>query len=130
MAHLPGSGLCRRASEARLSQFDSGDLPAAGRGRRYLDALDRIARAEKAGPRSRQPWDYRDLGYVRSRRTSDLATWHEMLLERLSGSEAEDRLDRLAWHPALGGSELTFVQARLAELRGDLKGARKLVPER
>ena len=38
----------------------------------------------------------------------------------------EDRLDRLAGHPALGGPELTFVQARLAQLRGDTDAARTL----
>jgi hypothetical protein len=42
-----------------------------------------------------------------------------MLLGRLAGSEAEDRLDRLAAHPGLGGPEHTFFQARLAQLRGD-----------
>lgn len=96
---------------------------------RYLDALDQVARAEAAKPRSRRPWEFPDAGYVRRSRTGDLAEWHGLLLERLAGSEAEDRLDRLASHPALAGPELTFLQARLARQRGDLDGARKLVQD-
>ena len=42
---------------------------------------------------------------------------------------AEDRLDRLVSHPALGGPELSFVRARLAQLRGDTAAARKLAQE-
>ena len=57
----------------------------------------------------------------------DLAEWHGLLLERLVGSEAEDRLDRLARHPALGGPELEFLQAQLAYQRGDVSSARGLV---
>jgi hypothetical protein len=96
---------------------------------RYLDALDQVARAEAARPKSRHPWDYRDADYIRRQRTSDLAEWHDLLLERLAGSEAEDRLDRLTRHPALGGPELTFLQARLALERGDRDAARALVQD-
>ena len=92
----------------------------------YLDTLDQIARTEAAKPASWPSYSYLDSGYRRSDRTRDLAEWHSLLLERLAGSEAEDRLDRLAGHPALGGPELTFVQARLAQLRGDTNAARTL----
>ena len=92
----------------------------------YLDALDQIACTETARPASRPSYSYPDSDYRRSDRTRDLAEWHSLLLERLAGSEAEDRLDRLAGHPALGGPELTFVQARLAQLRGDTDAARTL----
>jgi hypothetical protein len=92
----------------------------------YLGALDQIARTEATKPASRPSYSYPDPGYRRSERTRDLAEWHSLLLERLAGSEAEDRLDRLARHPALGGPELTFVQARLAQLRGDTDTARAL----
>ena len=92
----------------------------------YLDALDQIARTEAARPGFRPSYSYPDSGYRRRDRTRDLAEWHLLLLERLAGSEAEDRLDRLAGHPALGGPELTFVQARLAQLRGDTDAARTL----
>jgi hypothetical protein len=51
------------------------------------------------------------------------------LLDRLAGSEAEDRLDQLAGHPALAGPELTFLRAWLARQRGDLDGARSLVQD-
>ena len=92
----------------------------------YLDALDQIACTETARPASRPSYSYPDSDYRRSDRTRDLAEWHSMLLEHLAGSEAEDRLDRLAGHPALGGPELTFLQARLAQLRGDTDAARTL----
>ena len=95
----------------------------------YLDALDHIARAEAARPASRTSYSYPDPDYRRRDRTRHLAEWHSLLLERLAGSDAEDRLDRLAEHPALGGPELTFVQARLAELRGDTGAARTLAEE-
>jgi hypothetical protein len=93
----------------------------------YLDALDQIARTEAAKPTSRRSYSYPDSDHRRSDRTRDLAEWHSMLLEHLAGSEAEDRLDRLARHPALGGPELTFIQARLAQLRGNTDAARTLV---
>ena len=92
----------------------------------YLDALDQIARTEAAKPASRPSYSYLDSDYRRSDRARALAEWHSLLLERLAGSEAEDRLDRLAVHPALGGPELTFVQARLAQLHGDTDAARTL----
>ncbi len=92
----------------------------------YLDALDQIARTEAVRPASRPAYSYPDSDYRRTDRTRDLAEWHLLLLERLAGSEAEDRLDRLAGHPALGGPELTFLQARLAQIRGDTDTARAL----
>jgi hypothetical protein len=52
-----------------------------------------------------------------------------LLLEHLAGSQAENRLDRLVSHPALGGPELSFLRARLAQLRGDTTTARKLAQE-
>jgi hypothetical protein len=96
---------------------------------RYLHALDQVARAEAARSREKRSWEYRDPKYVRSKRTSDLAEWHDLLLDRLTGSEEEDRLNKLAAHPALGGPELTFLRAQLAHRQGDLSGARKLVQE-
>ena len=90
---------------------------------RYLDALDR--RARDAPATRNRVWQ--STGRDRERRTADLAEWHCLLLERLIGSEAEDRLDRLARHPALGGPELEFLQARLAHQRGDVSSARSLV---
>jgi len=93
---------------------------------RYLDGLDEIARTETVRPASWPSYSYPDSDYRRSDRTRDLAEWHSLLLERLAGSEAEDRLDHLAGHPALGGPELTFLQARLAQLRGDTDAARTL----
>jgi hypothetical protein len=94
---------------------------------RYLDALGEVARAE-AKAQSRRSWDHHESN-IRRQRASDLAEWHELLLDRLAGSEAEDRLDRLVRHPALGGPELTFLRAQLARQRGNLDGARKLAQD-
>lgn len=94
----------------------------------YLDALDQLARTE-AKPASRAAYGYQDPDYRRRNRTRDLAEWHSLLLEGLAGSEAEDRLDRLTTHPALGGPELAFIQAQLAQLRGDTSTARTLAQE-
>ncbi len=98
----------------------------------YLAALDQAARAEAAAPASPRiygSWGYGDTGYRRREQASNLAEWHGLLLERLAGSEAEDHLDRLVSHPALGGPEHTFLQARLARQRGDTAAARRHVPQ-
>ena len=68
-----------------------------------------------------------DSGYRPRERDGNLAEWHGLLLERLAGSDAEDNLDRIVSHPALGGPERTFLQARLARQRGETAAARKLV---
>src|SRR5438874_1076602 len=73
---------------------------------RYLGALDEIARTDAAGSASRRTWDYHDPAWARRERAGDLAEWHDLLLDRLDGSEAGDRLDRLASHPVLGSPEL------------------------
>jgi hypothetical protein len=67
--------------------------------------------------------------YVAERRASNLARWHELLLDRLHGGEGADRIDRLVGHPALGGAPLRFVAARLAHRRGDVERAGALVRE-
>jgi hypothetical protein len=94
---------------------------------RYLAALNEIAHADAARSASRRSWDHHDLAWARRERAGDLAEWHDLLLDRLDGSEAGDRLDRLASHPALGGPELTFIQAKLAHRRGNTDAARKLI---
>lgn len=87
----------------------------------YLDALDAVAE-QRAAPRS--GWS---VDYARKERARALAEWHELLVERLVGAEAEALLDRLVGHRALHGAELMFVEARLAYLRGDEGRARQLV---
>lgn len=89
----------------------------------YLDALDQVAHtgSTKTGPTWRRP------DFDRGQRTEALGEWHLLLLGQLIDSEAEDRLDRVAHHPALGGPELDLLQAQLAHHRGDLKTARSLV---
>lgn len=89
----------------------------------YLDALDRLS--GKALARANLGWQ--PMSRDRDRRTAELAGWHRLLLDWLIGSEAEDRLDRLADHSALGGPELEFLKAQLAHRRGDLSSARGLV---
>jgi hypothetical protein len=97
---------------------------------RYLPALDQAARADATTPpRIYGSWGAGDTGYRCRERASNLAQWHGLLLERLAGSDAEDHLDRLVSHPALGGPERTFLHARLARQRGDTAGARKLISD-
>jgi hypothetical protein len=88
----------------------------------YLDALDQAAR-NPARPRHARAREDRD----QAERTSALAEWHILLLDRLTDYDADDRLTRLAEHPALGGPELTYLRARLAHRRGDVSRARELV---
>lgn len=96
----------------------------------YLAALDRAARADATAPsRIYGSWGSGDNGYRRRERARNLAEWHGLLLERLAGSDAEDRLGRLASHRALGGPDRTFLQARLARLHGDTAAARKLITD-
>jgi hypothetical protein len=89
----------------------------------YLAALDLAARDDTARPK--QSWPGPDR--IRDRRTEALSEWHGLLLAKLKDYGAEDRLDRLSKHGGLGGAELTFLQAKLANARGDVAGARSLV---
>jgi len=120
---------CGRVSEQEtsLASVLAQMLPApdmwAGFADRYLDALGQVARDGPARPN--RAW--RPTGRDRDQRTAALAEWHRLLFHRLIGSEAEDRLDRLTRHPALGGPELGFLQAQLAHQRGDVSNARSLV---
>lgn len=81
----------------------------------YLDALDDSAVSRRGTTRGRKE------------RTEALAKWNNLLLDRLADLDAEDRVDRLTRHPALGGPEQQYLQARLAHRRGDLGRARDLV---
>lgn len=65
----------------------------------------------------------------RRRRTEELSAWQLLLVDRFTGSEEEHLLDRLAGHPALGGPDATFVQARLAHARGNVQAACTLIEE-
>ena len=66
---------------------------------RYLAALDEIAHADAARSASKRSWDHHDPAWTRRERAADLAEWHDLLLDRLDGSEAGDRLDRLPTGP-------------------------------
>jgi hypothetical protein len=90
---------------------------------RYLDVLDEAADSTPKTPRHRSLSTGRD----REARARALARWHTLLLDRLSGSEDEDLLDRLVEHRALAGPERTFLQAQLAHRRGDDEAARQFV---
>lgn len=92
---------------------------------RYLDALDQLAAGKD---RARRP-SWRSADRDRDERAGALAAWHGMLLDRLVDSEADELLDRLAVHPALTGPELTFLEAQLAQRRGETDRARKLMNE-
>ncbi|MDA8039292.1 MAG: hypothetical protein M0Z69_09065 [Actinomycetota bacterium] len=87
----------------------------------YLEALDQVA-ARTSGASSSPG---RSFNASPDQRTGDLAEWHAILLDRLFGGNAEDRLDRLAGHRALGGPNLTYFQAQLARRRGDTVAARR-----
>lgn len=89
----------------------------------YLDALDKVARNAPTQPR----WGRNGREPTPRERARALAEWHHLLLDRLLDAGEEGRLDALATHPALGGPELVFFQAKLAHSRGDAEGARKLV---
>jgi hypothetical protein len=90
---------------------------------KYLDALDDVGARSAAKTTSRR----RAADQGRKRRSDDLAEWHLTLLDRLFGNDAEDRLDRLATHPALGGPDLIYFRTQLSRRRGDLAAARRLV---
>jgi len=92
---------------------------------RYLEALDAVADARAAASGRGRYLSGRDP----ERRAGDLVEWHLLLLDRLFGGDAEDRLDRLAAHSALSGSEMTYFRAQLANRRGDLTTARRLATE-
>ena len=84
----------------------------------YLDTLDGVA--DGAGAREGR-------GRGRQQRAEDLSEWHLLLVQNLAGFDYEDRLDKLAGHPALTGPEHTYLQARIADERGDRERARRLV---
>jgi len=94
----------------------------------YLDALEEAGRADPRRPRTGYG-SFDETRYRRHERTKDLATWHEMLLDRFAGTPEDELLDRLAASPALAGPELTFLRARIAERRGDVTQAATLVTE-
>jgi hypothetical protein len=81
----------------------------------YLNALD-----QAGGARG---------DFERDQRAGNLAEWHGLLLDRLPDYDADDRLDKIARHSALGGPQLTFFRAQLARQRGELDHARQLVHE-
>jgi len=94
----------------------------------YLDALDAAGRADPGRPRTVYG-SFDETCYRRGERARDLATWHEMLLDRFAGTPEDELLDRLAASPALAGPELTFLRAMIAERRGDVAQAATLVAE-
>jgi len=94
----------------------------------YLEALDEAGRAD---PKRRRTiyGSFDETRYRRHERASDLAAWHEMLLDRFAGTPEDELLDRLAASPALADPELTFLRARIAARRGDADQAAALVTE-
>ncbi len=94
----------------------------------YLEALDAAGRADPKRPRTVYG-AFDETRHRRRKRTDDLATWHEMLLDRFAGTPEDDLLDRLVVSPALAGPELSFVRAQIAGRRGDVPRAAALVTE-
>ena len=95
----------------------------------YLAGLDDVVPAPAAiGGHRKASWqEDRDRTRALEKRAQDLAKWNELVLDRLHGTDAEDRLDRLVRHPALKRPERTFLEARLAYLRRDQERAQKLL---
>jgi hypothetical protein len=94
----------------------------------YLDALDVAGRADPGRPRMVYG-TFDETRYRRGERARNLGAWHEMLLDQFAGTPEDGLLDRLAASPGLAGPELTFLRARIAERRGDIGRAAKLVAE-
>jgi hypothetical protein len=92
----------------------------------YLEALEAAGRADPGRPRTIYG-TFDETSYRRKERTDDLATWHEMFLDRFAGTPEDELLDRLAASPALAGPELIFLHARIAGRRGDVSQAAALV---
>jgi hypothetical protein len=119
-----------RVVERMLPVPDAWDLFAD----RYLAALDEVSGPPSRSGRSsrRQPWEPVDSAdWRRKERTKSLAEWHGLLLDRLANGDESgaSRLDRLVNHPALGGPERTFLQARRAHQCGQTERARRLIEE-
>lgn len=87
-----------------------------------LTALEAAGRADSKPPRTSYG-TFDQAGYRRQQRASDLATWHQMLLDRFAGTPEDELLDRLTASPALAGPELISLRARIAKLRGDVSQA-------
>jgi hypothetical protein len=119
--------------EAALADVAAGMLPALDAwvafADGYLDALDEHAGDGAVPAKRRRASDDWAREYPRRRRAEELASWHHMLLDKLADCEAEDRLERLVGHAALGGPEMVFLRARLAHRRGEVSLARDLVGE-
>ncbi len=94
----------------------------------YLEALDAAGRADPGRPRAVYG-SFDETRYRRGERAKDLDAWHEMLLDQFAGTPEDELLDRLAASPALAGPELTFLRARIAERRGDIAQAGRLITE-
>lgn len=104
----------------------------AGFAERYLTALDQLASAARRSSASRRDYDGYSGGgstYARDHRTDRLAEWNQALFDRLAGGPEERLLDRLLTHPALGGTELALLRARLARHRGATATARELASD-
>ncbi|MFZ0159419.1 MAG: hypothetical protein WAL50_10350 [Kineosporiaceae bacterium] len=100
----------------------------------YLQVLDGLAppppppaSARGRGRSYQAEQQRRDLERGVARRAQTMIDWHLVLLDRFVGTEDEALVDRLADHAALGGPEQTYFLARLAQERGDLPAARRLI---
>lgn len=95
----------------------------------YLAGLDDVTPAPaSAGGHRKVSWqDDRRRERDLEKRTRNLSDWNGLILDRLHGTDAEDRLDRLVRHPALKRPERTLLEAQLAHMRGDQKRAQQLL---
>lgn len=93
----------------------------------YLAALDHIAPVTAPAGGHKKPSHRADRNreFAAEKRAENLAAWNELVLDRLQGTDAESRAHRLACHPAFKGPQGTFLQARLAYLKGNQEQARQ-----
>jgi hypothetical protein len=96
----------------------------------YIAALDAAGRAApRRSPVVYASFDFDESSYQRQERAKDLSVWHELLLDHFGAGPEDELLDRLAASPGLGGPELTFLRARIAERRGERAQAAALITQ-
>ena len=95
----------------------------------YLAALDHVVpvTAPAGGHEKPSQWAMSKKQLALEKRAENLAEWNGLVLERLQGTDAEDRAQRLVRHPAFKGVHGTFLQARLAHLQGNQEQAQRFL---
>ena len=88
----------------------------------YLAALDDAIEGDVVGSKS----GWRSVRDRRRDRADSMAEWHQLLLDRLLGSEAHGLVEQLVVHESLDGPERTYLEAQLELHEGRQKRALEL----